>query len=390
MKKTVVILGNYEGTRTLFDWKRTDCDIWALNEMLSQINPKERWIERADAIFQLHAPAIWRNPGNRTDPGHYEWLKTQTEVPVYMQEKYDDVPMSVKYPLDEVKTFLLSNFNIKDVFSSTLSYCMALAIHKGYEQIETYGIELGTESEYFHQREGFTFWAGLAVGRGIRVAVHTTQLLHAPLYGYEGEVTLPYETFVERVALIAPSVEEKLIAYNQRKAETAAALNALKETVTEDTLMAVIGSINEQNKAAVTYAIEEGGKQENERYIAKADIMREASGGEFIFSRQEFESARVSMMGEHQRIILQAQSSATRVALMVQTVGKAKNKGKRIRAIAQLAGVIDEYVHNNVAAAMLAGAIAEDAAYLQRLDAGIRAAGGAKSVDVLTGQVRND
>jgi len=384
VKKTVVILGNYEGTRVLYDWKRTDCDIWALNEMLSQSNPKEKWIERADAIFQLHAPAIWRNPGNRTDPGHYEWLKTQTDVPVYMQDKYDDVPMSVKYPLDEVKTFLLANFNIKDVFSSTLSYCMALAIHKGYQQIETYGIELGTESEYFHQREGFTFWAGLAVGRGIRTKVHTDQLLHAPLYGYQGEVTLPYETFVERVAQIAPSVEEKLATYNQRKAETAAALEGLKKTVTEETLMAVIGSINDQNKAAVTYAIEEGGKQENERYITKADIMREASGGEFIFSRQEFESARVSMMGEHQRIILQAQSSATRVALMVQTVGKTISKAKRLKAIQQLAGVIDEYVHNNVAAAMLAGAIAEDAAYLQRLDAGIRAAGGAKSIESLT------
>ena len=70
--------------------------------------------------------------------------------------------MSIAFPLDEVKTFLLANFNIKNVFSSTLSYCMALAIHKGYERIETYGIELGTESEYFHQREGFTFWAGLA------------------------------------------------------------------------------------------------------------------------------------------------------------------------------------------------------------------------------------
>jgi hypothetical protein len=385
LKKTVVILGNYEGTRVLFDWQRTDCEIWALNEMLSQSNPNERWIQRADAIFQLHAPPIWRNPGNRTDPGHYEWLKTQMEVPVYMQERYDDVPMSVKYPLDEVKAFLLSNFNVKDVFSSTLSYCMALAIHLGYEQIETYGIELGTESEYFHQREGFTFWAGLAVGRGIRTKIHTTQLLHAPLYGYQGEVTLPYETFIDRMAQIAPSVAEKLIEYNQRKDETRAALDALKIELTEDGLIRVINSINEQNQSAVIYAIEEGGRQENERYVKKADIMREASGGEFIFSRQEFESARVSMIGEHHRLVLQAQSHATRASLMVQTVAKTQNKGKRIKLIHQLAGVIDEYVHNNVAAAMLAGAIAEDAAYLKRLDEGIRAAGGSKSVDALMG-----
>ena len=385
MKKTLVILGNYEGTRKLFDWKRTDCDIWALNEMLSQSDPAQRWIERADVIFQLHHESIWRNPANRTDPGHYEWLRTQTDVPVYMQKHYDDVPMSIEYPLDEIKTFLLANFNIKDVFSSTLSYCMALAIRKGYTAIETYGIEMGTETEYYHQREGFTFWVGVAVGQGIRTSIHTTELMHAPLYGYQGETTLPLEVFQERIDLIEPVVLKLLNEYNLAKIDTQIAIKALKENVTEQTITKVIESINAQNQAAVTYAIQEGGKQENERYVRKANIMKEASGGTFIFSRQEFESARVSMMQEHQRKILQAQTNATRSSLMVQSILTTTSKPKRNKRIDQLAGLIDEYIKTNVEAGMLAGAIAEEHAFIKRLDAGIRAAGGEHSAEVMNG-----
>jgi hypothetical protein len=383
LNKTLVILGNYEGTRGLFDWKRKDCDIWALNEMLSQTDPTTRWIERADAIFQLHDESIWRNPANRTDPGHYDWLRTQTDVPVYMQKHYDDVPMSVEYPLEEIKTFLLANFNIKDVFSSTLSYCMALAIRNGYTAIETYGVEMGTESEYFHQREGFTFWVGVAVGQGIRTSIHTTELMHAPLYGYQGEVTLPYEDFVERIKQIEPAVEELVNVYNCTKIDTAIAIKALKDNTTADTITKVIETINAQNQAAVTYAIQEGGRQENERYVKKADIMREVSGGKFVFSRQEFESARVSMMQEHQRKILQAQTNATRSSLMVQSILTTKNKTRRMKRIDQLAMLIEEYVKTNVEAGMLAGAIAEDHAYLKRLDAGIRAAGGERSIEAM-------
>jgi hypothetical protein len=384
LKKTVVILGNYEGTRVLFDWKRTDCDIWALNEMLSQSNPKERWIERAGAIFQLHQPAIWRNPGNRTDPGHYDWLKTQTGVPVYMQEKYADVPMSIAYPLDEIKTFLLSGFNLKNVFSSTLAYCMALAIHQGYERIETYGIELGTETEYFHQREGFTFWVGYALGRGIQVRCETTQLLKAPLYGYEGEVTLPYQTFVDRSALIRTEVQRLEAEYIERRAETAAAILSLKVSTDAETIEALARSINDQLVAAQRYGVQDGGLQENERYIRKADIMREASGGEFIFSRQEFESARVSILAEHHKAALEMQSNVTRVTLMIQAVMKKRSKAKRAELFNQLVSVIEQYIRSVVKTAMLAGAVSENMNYLQRLDAGIRAAGGEKSVEALT------
>jgi hypothetical protein len=67
--KTVAIVGSHPRTRQEFDFNRKYCDIWAFNEAVSQ-----GWCTKADAVFQMHAPVIWKNPGNRNDPKHFEWL----------------------------------------------------------------------------------------------------------------------------------------------------------------------------------------------------------------------------------------------------------------------------------------------------------------------------
>ena len=101
MKKTLVIMGtHYKGMQ--FDWKRTDCDIWMYNEAPNvKINGKPIY-PKPDALFQLHHEAIWKNPKNRSDEKHYEWLKSGQTPDIYMQEKYPEVPKSIKYPLEEI------------------------------------------------------------------------------------------------------------------------------------------------------------------------------------------------------------------------------------------------------------------------------------------------
>ena len=63
MKNTVAIIGSHPATRGDFDWERTDADVWGFNEALSA-----DWFERADGIFQMHKPVIWRSKTNRNDP----------------------------------------------------------------------------------------------------------------------------------------------------------------------------------------------------------------------------------------------------------------------------------------------------------------------------------
>ena len=85
-RHTLAIIGSHPRTREEFDFSRTDADIWMFNEAIS--GKGNVWAKRADVIFQLHIPAIWKNPKNRNDPGHFDWLKSQYEIPVYMQEDY--------------------------------------------------------------------------------------------------------------------------------------------------------------------------------------------------------------------------------------------------------------------------------------------------------------
>ena len=125
MKSTLAIIGSHSGTRGQYDWTRSDCDAWVFNEALSssqvlrrsaeelrkrgdpikaQIQEEQAFVpdDGVSAVFQLHLPAIWKNPKNRNDPHHYEWLKSGNTPDIYMLEAFEEVPRAIKYPLDEV------------------------------------------------------------------------------------------------------------------------------------------------------------------------------------------------------------------------------------------------------------------------------------------------
>jgi len=163
MKDTVAIVGSHPRTRLEFDFNRTDCDIWIFNEALSNGT-----FPRADAVFQMHVPPIWRNPANRNDAHHFEWLQEPKDgTEVYMQDQYPDVPRSVRYPLEEVT----ERFGVRH-FTSSIAYALALACFKGYKRMEVYGVEMETNTEYQYQRDGVTLWLGVAMGLGIKVDAH--------------------------------------------------------------------------------------------------------------------------------------------------------------------------------------------------------------------------
>ena len=102
--ETVIIMGSHPGTRAEYDWSRTDADVWVFNEAVLNDLGKNHGFAQPDkvaAVFQLHKPVIWKNPKNRNDGNHYQWLQ-ETDIPVFMQEEYPEIKSSVKYPLDEI------------------------------------------------------------------------------------------------------------------------------------------------------------------------------------------------------------------------------------------------------------------------------------------------
>lgn len=294
--KTVCICGTNQLTRHLIDFG-LDAEYWYQNESISagDILP-EHWTKGKPrhAVFQMHVPPIWRSDNSGKYPGHYDWLKNNNTVPVYMQQHYEDVPASVAYPLEEITQTLLPylwrndelDFEAaKPYFTSTTAYMIALAIYKGFQEIRIYGVEMASDTEYVRQRDGVTFWLGVAIGRGINVVLQKRSLLMSgPLYGYTGEVVIQKQTFEMAVNALGQAVEASKTKAVEDKARTQAILDALFSNTdpktAEKLLKDFLSSLNGAMDAAFDYGVRAGAYAENVRYVQECNKLIDAAGGE--------------------------------------------------------------------------------------------------------------
>lgn len=181
-KKTIAMVGS--------DWSSGpwapfgEIEVWGMNQLHGR-----PWFKTEDvsAWIQIHPKWIFTkdNPHN-----HWEWLKKEHPFPIYMQMVYDNVPSSKKYPLREIQQKLINvdrgELSVNKLFSSSFCFQIALALYKGYERIEIYGVSLLGEGEYAYQREALAYWIGKADGMGVEIWLpESCALLAEPLYGYE-------------------------------------------------------------------------------------------------------------------------------------------------------------------------------------------------------------
>jgi hypothetical protein len=87
------------------------------------------------------------------------------------------------YPIKEV----IERFET-DYFSSTVDYAIALALFRGYKEINLYGITLGI-ADYSKLKCGCDFWCGYAKGLGAKIKVHgestVMKTTDGLIYGYD-------------------------------------------------------------------------------------------------------------------------------------------------------------------------------------------------------------
>ena len=181
-KKKVAIVAMARTTRDQAPWDDPDWEIWGINEAY-----RLKYMKRWDRWFQLHPHWNFSREKNPNDPRHMAWLRSRPApgepgfFPIYMQEHFEDVPASVKYPLDEVLEMLKVRY-----INSTVSAMIALAIYEERPEIALYGIEMGTNTEYWYQRPGGEFMLGFALARGIAITIpKECLLLKGKLYGWE-------------------------------------------------------------------------------------------------------------------------------------------------------------------------------------------------------------
>ena len=160
MSKKVCLLGT-SNTLNQAPFNDSSFEFWALNDMYEMIPTKNitRW-------FEIHTRQEQeRHVSKRASGSYLEGLKALT-IPVYMQEHFEDVPTSIKYPLET----MVEHFG-RQYFKSTLDYMMALALYEGFEEIHLYGVNMADNIEYAHQRPSMEYWIGRAEGMGVKVVL---------------------------------------------------------------------------------------------------------------------------------------------------------------------------------------------------------------------------
>lgn len=138
-----------------------DGEVWGLND-LQDDRKFTRW-------FELHHARRW----------NAKELAAR-DIPVYMQEHYPEIPLSVPYPLERITR------KYGRYMTNTVSYMLALAIDEGFKTILMYGVDLVTNEEYRNQKGSVEYFLGLARGLGVDVFIpRGSALLKSKLYGYE-------------------------------------------------------------------------------------------------------------------------------------------------------------------------------------------------------------
>jgi hypothetical protein len=156
-------------------------EIWGLNELYMLIPRWSRW-------FEIHSRDVYEADKKRTSD-HIYALRAMT-VPVYMHQHYDDIPMSVPYPLQAIaQAFPNPGAGGRPYLTNSIAYMLALAIAEGFQEIGVFGVDMAHDSEYQQQRPSCEYFIGIAQGRGIKVTIPPDcELLKTDfLYGFEQE-----------------------------------------------------------------------------------------------------------------------------------------------------------------------------------------------------------
>jgi hypothetical protein len=185
---------------------------------------------------------------------------------------------------------------------------------------------------------------------------------------------------VDSIAELTGKMKTVQETYNEKRHATAALIDYFRATGNDG--KEIVPSVQVQLGAGIEYGMLDGAKQENERYLKKADVMIKANG-DFVFSRQEFESARQALQKKQVELMTKTNVLAGQTETAFKACEKMTNTSRRRKRVNEFIAKLDEYIKATVTTAMIVGALRENEKFLAQLDKLLRAAGGSKSEAVL-------
>ena len=193
--RSLAIVGSHPDTRENAPFEDPTFDIWLFNEAAQKPEIYRRW----DSILQIHEESVYASTTNWVNEDHWKWLQQDhgPDKRIFMQDADPRVPNSVRYPLEGVQALLPPKWKY---LRSSPAMSLALAIYLGYKHIKLYGSELSSNTEYRYQAINYAFWIGFALGHGVELDMECwhQEFFEQPIYGYEGELQLDTEYFMER------------------------------------------------------------------------------------------------------------------------------------------------------------------------------------------------
>lgn len=164
----IAIVGAHRKTKLCAPYDDQGCQIWACSYR------NENELPRHDLWFEIHDLKTIHNCGKE----YVEFLKTLPNL--YMQERFQEFPNALPFPLGVIKTLFGEYF-----LSGSISYMMARAIMKSPRKISLWGI-VGDCPEYHEQKKSIHHFTQIARDRGIEVIspAYEDLLKPPPAYGY--------------------------------------------------------------------------------------------------------------------------------------------------------------------------------------------------------------
>ncbi len=360
LRPHLAIVGSHPDTRELAPYDDPTFEIWLFNEAPQKPEVYKRW----DASLQIHRPEVYTSLENWVNKNHWAWLQQDHgsglhgRKRIFMSEIDPRVPNSVKYPLEEVLAMVPYHY-----LRSSPAMALALAIYLGYQEIQLYGSDLTSGSEYAYQSTNYAFWIGFAHGRGINLDLRCWQSeFNQPIYGYEGEAQIDKGFFEGRFI-------ENETAWKKNEKTLAQIKNKLDEALLAANYQKVAQLSTEIELAAMASGETSGAMAEAERYKKRTDPI----------SRQEFErvSAQAQIDGEKQR------KNWYHAGGKYEYVFNVWKQSGRIDALQQLRIFLQEKLQYTYDTGARLGIFHENCLYINEFDKRVTALGGRRALSQL-------
>lgn len=351
-RRTLAIVGSHPKGREGIPYDDPNVDIMLFNEAPLRVEKYPRW----SLALQIHGEDVYAQENNWVNPKYWGWLQEAHGKPIYMQTVDARVPDSVEYPLDAILGMIPYRY-----LRSSPAMGLALGIYLGYPEIQLYGSELTSNTEYTYQATNYAFWIGFAHGKGVDLKLNCWQdeFYEQGIYGYDGELQLPRDLFLRRFE------EHEKVWKNNTK--------ALSRNL--DRLVDAMLANEYEEVGRLSLEVENAEQAAGESYACMSEAKRYAER-ENMISRQEYERT----SAEAQKVGDQLRSKKDHAGGKCEYVWNVWKMTGQLQALSQLRTFLKEKQDFAYQCGLEFGKFRENLFYLAEFDKRLRSAGGVRAL----------